>query len=37
VLQIMVPKTEAATPRRIQVRPSRADIPAASGEDTTPS
>jgi HSP20 family protein len=37
VLQIMVPKTEEATPRRIQVRPSRADIPAASGEDTTPS
>jgi HSP20 family protein len=37
VLQIMVPKTEEATPRRIQVRPSRADIPAAGGEDTTPS
>jgi HSP20 family protein len=37
VLQIMVPKTEEATPRRIQVRPSRADIPAASGEDMTPS
>jgi HSP20 family protein len=37
VLQIMVPKTEEATPRRIQVRPSGADIPAASGEDMTPS
>ena len=37
VLQILVPKTEEATPRRIQVRPSRADIPAASGEDMTPS
>jgi HSP20 family protein len=37
VLQIMVPKTEEATPRRIQVRPGRADIPAASGEDMTPS
>ena len=37
VLQILVPKTEEATPKRIQVRPSRADIPAAGGEDTTPS
>jgi HSP20 family protein len=37
VLQIVVPKMEEATPRRIQVRPSRADIPAASGEDMTPS
>jgi HSP20 family protein len=37
VLQILVPKTEEATPRRIQVRPGRADIPAASGEDTPPS
>jgi HSP20 family protein len=38
VLQIMVPKMEEATPKRIQVRPARADIPAASsGEDTTPS
>jgi HSP20 family protein len=37
VLQILVAKTEEATPRRIQVRPSRADIPAASGEDMTPS
>jgi HSP20 family protein len=37
VLQIMVPKMEEATPKRIQVRPGRADIPAAgsSGEDTT--
>jgi HSP20 family protein len=37
VLQILVPKMEEATPRRIQVRPGRADTPAASGEDTTPS
>jgi HSP20 family protein len=37
VLQILVPKLEEATPKRIQVRPGRADIPAASSEDTTPS
>jgi HSP20 family protein len=37
VLQVMVPKLEEAKPKRIQVRPGRADIPAASGEDTTPS
>jgi HSP20 family protein len=38
VLQIMVPKMEEATPKRIQVRPARATILAASsGEDTTPS
>jgi HSP20 family protein len=37
VLQILVPKTEEATPKRIQVRPSRADIPAAGGEGATPS
>jgi HSP20 family protein len=37
VLQIMVPKMEEATPKRIQVRPGRATIPAASSEDTTPS
>ena len=37
VLQIMVPKTEEAAPKRIQVRPGRAEIPAASSEDTTPS
>jgi HSP20 family protein len=37
VLQILVPKTEEATPKRIKVRPGRADIPAAGGEDTTPS
>jgi HSP20 family protein len=36
VLQIMVPKMEEVTPKRIQVRPGRADIPAASGEDATP-
>jgi HSP20 family protein len=37
VLQILVPKMEEAIPKRIQVRPSRARIPAASSEDTTPS
>jgi HSP20 family protein len=37
VLQIMVPKLEEAKPKRIQVRPGRAEIPAASSEDTTPS
>jgi HSP20 family protein len=37
VLQIMVPKMEEAKPKRIQVRPGRAEIPAASSEDTTPS
>jgi HSP20 family protein len=37
VLQIMVPKMEEATPKRIQVRPARATILAASSEDTTPS
>jgi HSP20 family protein len=38
VLQILVPKMEEATPKRIQVRPGQAQIPAASsGEDTTPS
>jgi HSP20 family protein len=37
VLQIMVPKAEQAKPKRIQVRPGRAGIPAASSEDTTPS
>ena len=37
VLQILVPKMEEATPKRIQVRPGRATIPAASNEDTTPS
>ena len=38
VLQILVPKMEEATPMRIQIRPGRAEIPAASsGEDTTPS
>jgi HSP20 family protein len=36
VLQILVPKLEEATPKRIQVRPGRADLPAASGDDTTP-
>jgi HSP20 family protein len=37
VLQILVPKMEEATPKRIQVRPGRADLPAASGEGTTSS
>ena len=38
VLQIVVPKAEEAKPKRIQVRPGPATIPAASsGEDTTPS
>jgi HSP20 family protein len=37
VLQIVVPKREEATPKRIQVRPGRARIPAASSEDTPPS
>jgi HSP20 family protein len=37
VLQILVPKMEEATPKRIQVRPGRAAMPAASGEDMTPS
>jgi HSP20 family protein len=37
VLQILVPKMEEATPKRIQVRHGRAAMPAASGEDTTPS
>ena len=36
VLQIVVPKMEEATPKRIQVRPGRTTIPAASGEDTSP-
>jgi HSP20 family protein len=37
VLQIVVPKMEEATPKRIQVRPGRAEILAASREATTPS
>jgi HSP20 family protein len=37
VLQIVVPKMEEAKPKRIQVRPGRATIPAASSEATTPS
>jgi HSP20 family protein len=41
VLQILVPKAEEAKPKRIQVRPGRTDIPAATGEgassqDATP-
>jgi HSP20 family protein len=37
VLQIVVPKAEEAKPKRIQVRPGRAEISAASSEATTPS
>ena len=41
VLQIVVPKMEEATPKRIQVRPGRAEVLAASSaagtEATTPS
>ena len=37
VLEIVVPKAEEAKPKRIQVRPGRTEIPAASSEDTTPS
>jgi HSP20 family protein len=37
VLQILVPKMEEATPKRIQVRPGPAEVLAASSEDTTPS
>jgi HSP20 family protein len=40
VLQILVPKAEEAKPKRIQVRPGRMEVTAASsegGEDTTPS
>ena len=42
VLEIMVPKAEEATPKRIQVRPGRTEVPAAStegasSEDATPS
>jgi HSP20 family protein len=33
VLQIVVPKMEQAIPKRIQVRPGRATIPAASSEE----
>ena len=36
VLQIMVPKMEEAKPKRIQVRPGRAEILAASSEATSP-
>ena len=37
VLQILVPKMEEATPKRIQVRSGKAEMPAAASEDTTPS
>jgi HSP20 family protein len=42
VIQILVPKAEEAKPKRIQVRPGRTELPAATGEDassedTTPS
>jgi HSP20 family protein len=37
VLQILVPKAEEAKPKRIQVRPGRVEVTAASSEDATPS
>jgi hypothetical protein len=37
VLQILVPKAEEATPKRIRVRPGRVEGTAASSEDPTPS
>jgi HSP20 family protein len=37
VLQIVVPKMEEVTPKRIQVRSERMTMPAADGKDTTPS
>ena len=37
VLQILVPKMEEATAKRIQVHQGRADMPVASSEDTPPS
>jgi HSP20 family protein len=36
VLQILVHKMEEAQPTRIPVRPGRADLPAASNQDTAP-
>jgi HSP20 family protein len=36
VLEILVPKMEEATPKRIQVRTGRTTIPVATGEDTAP-
>ena len=37
VLQILVPKMEEATPKRIKIRPGPAEVPAASsGEDPPP-
>jgi hypothetical protein len=36
VLQILVPKMEEATPKRIQVRSGRATIPAAGSEGHDP-
>jgi HSP20 family protein len=38
VLQVLVPKMEEATPKRIKIRQGQAEIPAASsGEDPPPS
>jgi HSP20 family protein len=37
VLQILVPKAEEAKPKRIQVRPGRTEVTAASSEDAMPS
>jgi HSP20 family protein len=36
VLQILVPKMEEATPKRIKVHPGQADIPVASSDEDTP-
>ena len=35
VLQILVPKAEEATPKRIQIRPGRTEVTAASSEDAS--
>jgi hypothetical protein len=35
VLQILVPKAEEATPKRIQVRPGRTKSAPASSDDAT--
>jgi HSP20 family protein len=37
VLQILVPKVEETTPKRIRVRSGKAELPAPGSEDTTPS
>jgi HSP20 family protein len=35
VLQLLVPKAEEATPKRIQVRPGQTEAPSASSEDAS--